>query len=49
MKSKKFDENISQRDGARDLTVLDAGGVDEVSVIPWSLLLRQKIVESVGV
>ncbi|GBL20909.1 uncharacterized MFS-type transporter Yvk [Acidimicrobiaceae bacterium] len=49
MKSKKFESNISQRDGARDLTVLDAGGVDEVSVIPWSLLLRQKIVQTVGV
>lgn len=29
--------------------VLDAGGVDEVSVIPWSILLRRKIVQRVGV
>ena len=29
--------------------MFDAGGVDEVSVVPWSLLLRQKIVQSVGV
>ena len=36
-------------DVSRDLTVLDAGGVDEVSVVPWSLLLRQKIVQTVGV
>ena len=32
-----------------DVTFLDAGGVDEVSVIPWSLLLRQKLVQRVGV
>ena len=36
-------------DVSRDLTVLDAGGVDEVSVVPWSLVLRQKIVQTVGV
>ena len=32
-----------------DLSVLDSGGVDEVSVIPWSLLLRRKLVQRVGV
>ena len=36
-------------DDSSDLSVLDAGGVDEVSVIPWSLLLRRKLVERVGV
>jgi len=53
LKLKKFESDIRQTNNAgevaRDLTVLDAGGVDEVSVVPWSLLLRQKIVESVGV
>ncbi len=49
MKSKKFEAKIHEREASRDLTVFDAGGVDEVSVVPWSLLLRQKIVRSVGV
>ena len=49
MKLKKFEAKIHEREASRDLTVFDAGGVDEVSVVPWSLLLRQKIVQSVGV
>jgi MFS family permease len=49
LKSKKFEAKIHEREASRDLTVFDAGGVDEVSVVPWSLLLRQKIVRSVGV
>ena len=49
MKSKKFEAKIHEREASRDLTVFDAGGVDEVSVVPWSLLLRQRIVRSVGV
>lgn len=44
-----LNENNENQDDSRDLTFLDAGGVDEVSVIPWSLLLRQKIVERSGV
>jgi len=44
-----LNENTENQDDSRDLTFLDAGGVDEVSVIPWSLLLRQKIVERAGV
>lgn len=44
-----LNENNENQDDSRDLTFLDAGGVDEVSVIPWSLLLRQKIVERAGV
>jgi len=36
-------------DDSSRLTVLDSGGVDEVSVIPWSLLLRRKLVQRVGV
>ena len=46
---KKFEAKIHEREASRDLTVFDAGGVDEVSVVPWSLLLRQKIIQSVGV
>ena len=49
MKLKKFEAKIHEREASRDLTVFDAGGVDEVSVVPWSLLLRQKIIQSVGV
>lgn len=57
MKLKKSEVNIRQKNNAgtiagdvsRDLTFLDAGGVDEVSVVPWSLVLRQKIVQTVGV
>ena len=53
MKLKKFEANIRQTNNAgevaRDLTIFDACGVDEVSVVPWSLLLRQKIVQNVGV
>ena len=49
MKLKKFEAKIHEREASRDLTVFDAGGVDEVSVVPWSLLLRQRIVRSVGV
>ncbi len=49
MKLKKFEAKIHEREASRDLTVFDAGGVDEISVVPWSLLLRQKIVRSVGV
>lgn len=44
-----LNENNENQDDSRDLTFLDAGGVDEVSVIPWSLMLRQKIVERAGV
>ncbi len=49
MITNNLNENTENQDDSRDLTFLDAGGVDEVSVIPWSLLLRQKIVERVGV
>ena len=49
MKIEKFEAQIRNRDETKDLAVLDAGGVDEVSVIPWSLLIRQKIVRRVGV
>ena len=49
MKIEKFESQIQNRDETKDLAVLDAGGVDEVSVIPWSLLIRQKIVRRVGV
>ena len=49
MKIEKFEAQIRNRDETKDLAVLDAGGVDEVSVIPWSLLIRQKIVQRVGV
>ena len=49
MKIEKFESQIQNRDETKDLAVLDAGGVDEVSVIPWSLLIRQKIVQRVGV
>jgi MFS family permease len=49
LKLKKFEAKIHEREASRDLTVFDAGGVDEISVVPWSLLLRQKIVRSVGV
>ena len=49
MKIEKFESQIQNRDETKDLAVLDAGGVDEVSVIPWSLLLRQKLVQRVGV
>ena len=49
MKIKRFETKIQDRDETKDLAVLDAVGVDEVSVIPWSLLLRQKIVQKVGV
>lgn len=49
MKLKKTEEIIQKKSTARDLTVIDAGGVDEVSVVPWSLMLRQKIVQTVGV
>ena len=49
MTTNNLNENTENQDDSRDLTFLDAGGVDEVSVIPWSLLLRQKIVERAGV
>jgi len=49
LKIEKFESQIQNRDETKDLAVLDAGGVDEVSVIPWSLLIRQKIVRRVGV
>ncbi|GDX33651.1 MFS transporter [Actinomycetes bacterium] len=49
MSMNDLNENNENQDDSRDLTFLDAGGVDEVSVIPWSLLLRQKIVERSGV
>ncbi|MDA2954990.1 MAG: MFS transporter [Actinomycetota bacterium] len=49
MITNNLNENTENQDDSRDLTFLDAGGVDEVSVIPWSLLLRQKIVERAGV
>ena len=49
MITNNLNENTENQDDSRDLTFLDAGGVDEVSVIPWSLLLRKKIVERVGV
>lgn len=41
--------SLERPDSASDLNVLDSGGVDEVSVIPWSLLLRRKLVQRVGV
>ncbi|MEY4115863.1 MAG: hypothetical protein RIQ32_622, partial [Actinomycetota bacterium] len=41
--------SLEREENASDLSVLDSGGVDEVSVIPWSLLLRRKIVQRVGV
>lgn len=41
--------DASNTNQSLDVTFLDAGGVDEVSVIPWSLLLRQKLVQRVGV
>ena len=49
MKIKRLETKIQDRDETKDLAVLDAVGVDEVSVIPWSLLIRQKIVQKVGV
>jgi len=49
LKIKNFETKIQDRDETKDLAVLDAVGVDEVSVIPWSLLIRQKIVQKVGV
>ena len=50
--SRESSENASDANNTNkssDVTFLDAGGVDEVSVIPWSLLLRQKLVQRVGV
>jgi len=41
--------SLEREENASDLSVLDSGGVDEVSVIPWSLLLRRKLVQRVGV
>ena len=36
-------------DSTSDVNVLGSGGVDEVSVIPWSLLMRRRLVQRVGV